>query len=66
MAQSLKNVKDLVFAQGDVTANDFENLEIVDLPTIMFYPSKNKANPVKFSTIPSSDNLLNFLKNYVT
>ena len=27
---------------------------------------KNKKNPIKFSTITSSDNLLNFLKNYVT
>lgn len=66
MAQALKNVRNLVFAQVDLSANDLDGLDIVDLPTIFFYTAGQKKNPIKFYGIPSHDNLLNFLKLYVT
>jgi len=66
LAQTLKGVKNLVFAQTDMAANDYEELQIVELPTLLFCPREKKGNPIKFSEIPNNDNLLNFLKLYVT
>lgn len=66
LRNTLKNVKNLIFAEGDLTTNDFEDLEIVEVPTIYFYPSSKKESPLKFTSITSFDNLVEFLKRYVT
>ena len=66
MAQNVKGVRNLVFAQADLSANDFDEIQVIDLPTLYFYPTVRKSNPIKFEGITSSDNIVNFLKRYVT
>ena len=66
LRNTLKNVKNLIFAEADLTTNDFEDLEIVEVPTIYFYPAAKKEGPLKFTSITSFDNLVDFLKRYVT
>ena len=32
----------------DVTANDIEDVKIEGTPTIMFFPTNNKASPINY------------------
>jgi len=48
LAADLKNVKNLVIAKFDATANEVEGVDIRGYPTLKWYPKGGKAAPVDY------------------
>ena len=48
LAKDLKDVKGLVIAEFDATANEVENVEVKGYPTLKFYPKGQKSAPVDY------------------
>jgi len=48
LAEELKDVKGLVIAKMDSTANEVESVEVRGYPTLKFYSKDNKKNPVDY------------------
>ena len=65
-ANSLKNVRNLVFATVDLSENDIDNVDFSELPAFLFYSRKTKENPVRFRDMVLQDSLIAFLKSHVT
>ena len=48
VAERLKNNKNLIIAEIDLSVNDIENIKIKQFPTLLFWPAKNKKKYIKF------------------
>jgi len=48
LAEELKDVKNLVIAKMDSTANEVEGVEVRGYPTLKFYPKDGKKAPVDY------------------
>jgi protein disulfide isomerase len=62
VASDLKDVKDLVIAKIDSTANEVEDIEIRGYPTLKFFPKGSKKAPVDFDGGREADDIKNWLK----
>ncbi len=62
LAEELKDVKNLVIAKFDATANEVDGLEIRGYPTLKFYPKGGKNNAVDFEGERDIDGLKAWLK----
>ncbi|ERM98588.1 protein disulfide isomerase-like 1-6 [Amborella trichopoda] len=62
LAKHFKRLQDkLLFARIDASANEHPKLQIDDYPTLLFYPSGDKMNPIKLSTKSSSKDWASFI-----
>ncbi|XP_073143233.1 protein disulfide isomerase-like 1-6 [Henckelia pumila] len=50
LAKHFKGLDSLVFARIDLSTNEHPKLLVEDYPTLLFYPAKDKSNPIKFPT----------------
>ena len=67
LAMKFKNVKDLVIAKLDATANDTpDEYKANGFPTIYFAPSDSKSSPIKYSGERDIDSFVSFLKEKAT
>jgi protein disulfide-isomerase A1 len=64
LATKLKNVKGLVIAKMDSTANEIEGVEIKGFPTIKFFPKGRKHNPIDFEGDRTEEGFTEFLKKH--
>jgi protein disulfide-isomerase A1 len=62
LAAELKDVKDLVIAKMDATANEVDGVDIRGYPTLKFYPKGNKSSPVEYEGERDLAGLKNYLK----
>ncbi len=62
LAEELKDVKGLVIADFDATANEAENVDIRGFPTLKFYGKDNKASPLDFEGNRELDGFKDYLK----
>ena len=49
LAEELKNVKGLVIAKVDATANEIEGVQIKGFPTLKFFKNGSKRQPIDYS-----------------
>ncbi|XP_058113917.1 protein disulfide isomerase-like 1-6 isoform X2 [Magnolia sinica] len=61
LATHFKGVDNLLFARIDASSNEHPKLQINDFPTVLFYPSGNKSNPIKVSAKSSLKDLIAFI-----
>ena len=61
LAEKLKNVKGLVIAKMDGSANEDENFEVQGFPSIRLFKNGEKDKPVEFSGERTLDGFLGFL-----
>ncbi|PSS07434.1 Protein disulfide isomerase-like [Actinidia chinensis var. chinensis] len=50
LAKHFKGLDNLIFARIDASANEHPKLQVDDYPTLLFYPSGDKSDPIKLST----------------
>ncbi len=50
----------------DATANEVEGVNVQGFPTIKFYPSNNKNEPLDFEGDRTEEGIIDFLKSYTT
>ncbi|XP_010249710.1 PREDICTED: protein disulfide isomerase-like 1-6 [Nelumbo nucifera] len=65
LAKHFKKLDNLIFAKIDASSNEHPKLQINDYPTLLFYPSGNKSNPIKLSTKSSLKDLAAFINKNV-
>ena len=66
ISSKLKKVKNLIFARIDFSKNDIDEVVIEELPHILFYPSDDKQNPIRYSNDLDYSSLISFLKLHTT
>ncbi len=62
VATKLKDVKEIVIAKMDATANEVEGLAVSGFPTIKFYQRGRKNSPMDYSGDRTEDGFIDFLK----
>lgn len=62
LAEALSSNKKLKLYEVDVTKNDIEGHNIEGLPTIKFFPGKDKSNVINYSGERTEDEIAKFLK----
>ena len=65
IAQELNN-PNIILAEYDATANENEEVSIKGFPTLIFYPAKNKAEPVNYDGERNEESIIKFLKEHAT
>ncbi|KAF8407053.1 hypothetical protein HHK36_006178 [Tetracentron sinense] len=65
LAKHFKSLNNLIFARIDASANEHPKLQIDDYPTLLFYPSSDKSNPIKLSAKSSLKELAVFINKNV-
>ncbi|KAJ4958068.1 hypothetical protein NE237_025179 [Protea cynaroides] len=63
LAKHFKGLKNLIFARIDASTNEHPKLQITDYPTLLFYPTANKSNPIKLRAKSSPKDLAAFINN---
>uniref|UniRef100_A0A1D1YGF8 protein disulfide-isomerase n=1 Tax=Anthurium amnicola TaxID=1678845 RepID=A0A1D1YGF8_9ARAE len=66
LAKLFKGLNNLVFGRIDASLNEHPKLQVDNFPTLIFYPSGDKSNPIKLSKKSSLKELITFLKKTVT
>lgn len=67
LAQRLKSVSTVLICKLDATENDLpEEVQIQGYPTLLFFPAKDKANPIMFEQERTFENLLAFVKTHAS
>ena len=66
LANELKDVKGLVFADMDTTTNEVDGLELEGFPTLKLYLKGNKSQPLEFDGERTIDDLKAYLKEHST
>jgi protein disulfide-isomerase A1 len=64
LAGKLKNVKNLVIAKMDATANEVEGVQVQGFPTIKFYPKGAVKKVVDYSGERTEQGFVDFLKKH--
>ncbi|KAL3511787.1 hypothetical protein ACH5RR_024504 [Cinchona calisaya] len=65
LAKHFKGLENLVFARIDASENEHPKLQVEEYPMLLFYTSKDKQNPIKFSTKSSSKELAALINKYL-
>ncbi|XP_077210075.1 protein disulfide isomerase-like 1-6 [Tasmannia lanceolata] len=65
LAMHFKGFDNLIIARIDASSNEHPKLQINDYPTLLFYSSGDKANPIKLSKNSSLKDLAAFLKTNI-
>ncbi|KAL3528739.1 hypothetical protein ACH5RR_008061 [Cinchona calisaya] len=65
LAKHFKGLENLVFARIDASENEHPKLQVEEYPTLLFYTSKDKQNPIKFSAKSSSKDLAALINKYL-
>ncbi|PIA64984.1 hypothetical protein AQUCO_00100450v1 [Aquilegia coerulea] len=65
LAKHFKGLDNLIIARIDASANEHPKLQVEDFPTLVFYPSGDKSNPIKLPTKSSLKDLAAFIKKNV-
>ncbi|KAI6690043.1 hypothetical protein NL676_026871 [Syzygium grande] len=65
LAKHFKDLNNLVFARIDASANEHPKLQVVDYPTLLFYPASDKANPIKVSAKSSLKNMAKVISKHL-
>jgi len=66
LATKLKDVKTMIIAKVDSTANDVPGFKIQSFPTIKFLPGGSKPNSIPFEGDRTVDGFISFLKEHAT
>lgn len=66
LAKRLSHIPNLVIAKMDATANEVEGVKVQGFPTIKFFPTNRKKNPIDFSGDRTEEGFLKFLKEQMT
>jgi len=64
VAESLKDVPNLVIGKFDATTNEAEGVNISGYPTLIFYPRGDKANPVNYDGERDADGIKKWLSEH--
>lgn len=64
MAADLKDVKNLVIAKLDGTANEVDGLDIQGFPTLKFYPAGAKSSPIDYTENRELEDFKNWFKEH--
>ena len=62
LAEKLKNFDNLMIAEVDATENDIPGISVRSFPTLKFFPSQSKHNPIDYSGDRNVDAMLKFIK----
>lgn len=62
LAAELRDVKGLIIAKFDSTANEVEGVDIRGYPTLKFYPKGQKNSPVDYDGGREIENIRDYLK----
>lgn len=65
LAKHFKDLDNLIISRIDLSANEHPKLQVDDFPTLLFYPSGDKSNPIKLPTKSSLKELAAFIKKNV-
>ena len=65
LAEKLANVKDLVIAKMDATANEHPSLNIKGFPTINFYKPGSKSSPDTYNGERTADAMIKYLEEHM-
>ncbi|KAF9615400.1 hypothetical protein IFM89_023061 [Coptis chinensis] len=65
LAKHFKGLDDLIIARIDASSNEHQELQVDEFPSLLFYPSGNKSNPIKLPTKSSSKELAALVKKYL-
>jgi len=66
LADHVQPISDLIIVKIDATANDIEGLNIKTIPYLLFYPSNDKKNPIKYEGDRTFDPLWEWLRSVLT
>ncbi|RWR73400.1 protein disulfide isomerase-like protein 1-5 [Cinnamomum micranthum f. kanehirae] len=61
LAKHFEGLDSIIFARIDASLNEHPKLQINDYPSLLFYPSGDKLNPIKLSKKPSLKELVMFI-----
>lgn len=65
LAKHFRGLEDLVFARIDASENEHPKLQVEEYPTLLFYISKDKQNPIRFSTKSGSKELASLINKHL-
>lgn len=65
LAKHFRGLEDLVFARIDASENEHPKLQVEEYPTLLFYTSKDKQNPIRFSTKSGSKELASLINKHL-
>ncbi|XP_031388137.1 protein disulfide isomerase-like 1-6 [Punica granatum] len=65
LAKHFKDTDNLVMARIDASANEHPKLQVLDYPTLLFYPASDKTKPIKVSTKLSLKDMANFISKHL-
>lgn len=65
LTKHFKGLENLAFARIDASVNEHPKLQVEDYPTLLFYPAKDKSNPIKFPTKSSSKDLAALINKHL-
>ncbi|XP_010254101.1 PREDICTED: protein disulfide isomerase-like 1-6 [Nelumbo nucifera] len=65
LAKHFRRFDNLIFGRIDASSNEHPKLQITDYPTLLFYPSGDKLNPIKQATKSSLKELAAFINKNV-
>lgn len=65
LAKHFRGLEDLVFARIDASENEHPKLQVEEYPRLLFYTSKDKQNPVRFSTKSGSKELASLINKHL-
>ncbi|CAL9770509.1 unnamed protein product [Musa acuminata subsp. burmannicoides] len=65
LAKHFKGLENLKFARIDASSNEHPKLQINNYPTLLFYPARDKSNPIKVSKKLSLKELIAFINKNI-
>ncbi|XP_009421211.2 protein disulfide isomerase-like 1-5 [Musa acuminata AAA Group] len=65
LAKHFKGLENLKFARIDASSNEHPKLQINNYPTLLFYPARDKSNPIKVSKKSSLKELIAFINKNI-
>lgn len=65
LAKHFKSLDNLLFTKIDASANEHPKLQVDDYPTLLFYKTGSKNNPIKISTKSSSKDLAGIINKHL-
>ncbi|XP_071901507.1 protein disulfide isomerase-like 1-6 [Coffea arabica] len=65
LAKHFRGLEDLVFARIDASENEHPKLQVEEYPMLLFYTSKDKQNPIRFSSKSGSKELASLINKHL-
>jgi len=61
LAYRFRDAKNVVIAKVNVDENDIEGVDLIDFPTLLFYPEGTNKKAIKYDSQPNIKNIQNFV-----